>query len=154
MDREKAPVWIKVLAVLYAAIMLWLLLGQRIGRTTVNGSEYFAQYLILTPFTTVNRFWTVLKNGGSRGNVIHAFVNLVGNVIMFIPLGIFPSVLCRKLRGFWRCMLFCAAVIILVELTQLLARLGTCDIDDLILNLFGAALGYMMLTVITKISKK
>ena len=37
-----------------------------------------------------------------------------------------------------------ASVIVLVELTQLFTTLGFCDVDDLIFNLTGAALGYAL----------
>ena len=34
-----------------------------------------------------------------------------------------------------------AGIIVLVELTQMLTLLGTCDVDDLILNVLGIWLG-------------
>ena len=74
--------------------------------------------------------------------MIHAFVNLAGNVVMFIPLGAFAALFDGEKASFWRCMARSAAIIISVELIQLVTMLGTCDIDDLILNMVGAAIGY------------
>ena len=47
-----------------------------------------------------------------------------------------------KLRKLWRTLLTTGLIITLVELIQLFTLVGSCDIDDLILNLLGAAMGY------------
>lgn len=70
--------------------------------------------------------------------------NLFGNIVLFIPLGLWIPVLFPSFRTFFR---FTAAVIVLllaVELTQLVTRVGTFDVDDLMLNTLGAWLGYAM----------
>ena len=47
-----------------------------------------------------------------------------------------------RLKGLWRVLGASAAAVICVEICQMLTLLGRCDIDDLILNLLGTALGY------------
>jgi len=71
-----------------------------------------------------------------------ALFNLVGNVVLFIPLGIFIPVVFPKTDTFCRTMLWAAAVMLCVEIVQLVSLLGSLDVDDLILNLVGAAIGY------------
>ena len=144
MERRKSPLWAKVFFVIYAAVMIWLLFGQRLGYPRTEYGEYFAQNIILTPFRTITRFIGVLRDGGSFGGIIHAFVNLLGNIVMFIPLGLLLPLVRTKRMGFWRCMTWCALIIIFVEGLQLVTMLGTCDIDDLILNMMGAAEGYLL----------
>lgn len=148
MERRNTPLWVKLAFVIYAAAMLWLLFGQRLGYPRVSYGEYFDKNVILTPFLTIKRFTAVLKNGSSSYRTLHAFVNLVGNVIMFVPLGVFWPLIRRRKLKFFRCMLECVIIIAAVELIQLFAMLGTCDIDDLILNLAGAAIGYMILKLL------
>ena len=75
--------------------------------------------------------------------VRHAFVNLAGNVIMFVPLGVFLPVIWKRLRSFWWFLLTSASLILLVEVLQYVTGLGSCDIDDLILNLPGTMLGWL-----------
>ena len=43
-----------------------------------------------------------------------------------------------------------STIITAVELTQLFTLLGSCDIDDLILNVVGAAVGYGLFKCLTK----
>ena len=47
--------------------------------------------------------------------------------------------------------LLCAALIITaVEIAQLLTLVGSCDVDDLILNLAGSTVGYILYKIISK----
>ena len=73
-----------------------------------------------------------------------AVVNLVGNVVMFIPLGFGLPWANAPLRRFWKTLLVSAGIIILVETIQLITLLGHCDVDDLILNLIGVSAGYLL----------
>ena len=71
-----------------------------------------------------------------------ALINLLGNVVMFVPLGLFLPLIFTKLRKLWRTLFTVTLLIAVVEIAQLFTLLGSCDVDDLILNLLGAALGY------------
>lgn len=71
--------------------------------------------------------------------------NVIGNILLFLPLGFFLLYLSPKVRAwsvsryFW----IMAAVIFGVELAQLLLMCGQFDIHHFLLNLLGACLGYM-----------
>lgn len=135
----------------YGVCMLWLLFGQRLDE--IPKGEYcqlFSQRLILTPFRTIGRFWRVLRHSTNPQNLRLAAVNLVGNVVMFMPLGFFPPLLWKKTKKFWQVLLFTILVILGVELLQSVTLLGYCDIDDVILNLAGALTGYGIWKLISK----
>lgn len=125
----------------YCALMLWLLFN-RPGYT--EGIPYWQQLLPnlnLTPFRTLRLFLGLLND--HRPYLVRAaLVNLLGNVVMFVPLGLFLPLIFTKLRKLWRTMLSAALLITAVEITQLFTLVGSCDVDDLILNLLGAILGY------------
>lgn len=125
----------------YGALMLWLLF-HRPGY--VDGVPYLqqvAQNLNLVPLRTLKLFLRLLSH--HRPHLVRtAVINLAGNVIMFIPLGFFLPALFRKLRRLWNVLLTVALLITAVEAVQLFTLVGSCDVDDLILNLVGAALGY------------
>ena len=132
---------------IYGAIMLWLLFD-RVGG--IEGMPYWNQIranLNLEPFHTIRLFLKVLD---SQVYSASAIINLGGNVIMFIPLGFFLPLVFPALGKFWRTILATALIIIAVELTQLFTLLGSCDIDDLILNVVGAAIGYSLFKCLTK----
>ena len=63
---------------------------------------------------------------------------------MFTPLGFFLPCIWDSLQKFRRCIFCVVGVIVLIELIQLFTLLGSCDIDDLILNVVGAAAGYWL----------
>ena len=75
-------------------------------------------------------------------------LNLIGNVLMFIPVGVFWPLCFKKLDSIWKVTLAGCGFSLIIELLQLLCRFRTTDINDLILNTLGAflgALGYFLI---------
>ncbi len=128
---------------LYAACMLWLLFGQRFGDVDISGyQQQLMTNMNLQPFATVRLYIRLLSGGYSETLVRHAFINLAGNVVLFVPLGVFLPGIWPRMRKFFVFVLTVVAGIIGVEILQLLTLLGSCDVDDLLLNVAGAALGF------------
>ena len=124
----------KILFVLYSVLMLWLLFDRAGYDPTL---PYWVQLRYnLTPLHTIKLFWNIMPSTA-------AIINLGGNVIMFIPLGFLLPRAFKKLNKLFRCFFTATLIIILVELTQLFTLLGSCDIDDLILNMVGIVLGFI-----------
>lgn len=71
-------------------------------------------------------------------------LNLGGNVIAFLPYGAFLPTIWKKLRKFWMVVLFSFEFSLIVELIQLVLKVGCFDVDDMILNTLGGALGYLL----------
>jgi len=70
--------------------------------------------------------------------------NVGGNIVLFIPMGVFVPVLFPKARV-WSWGQFILKAILLVaaiELVQLLLMCGQGDIDDIILNVSGMCIGF------------
>ena len=138
----------------YGILMLYLLFIR--GRHAVDGVPYWEQVLNnynLTPFHPVGKYWPLLTNreyyvekweaySVYRYHARHAFINLAGNVAMFVPLGFLLPAASEKKRTFFRTFFTAAGLIVAVEVLQLFTLLGSCDVDDLILNLGGVILGY------------
>ena len=123
--------------------MLWLLFGQRIEGGHIDISLRGESWKInLVPFETVRRYWHLLQNKTSPDLLLHAVVNLVGNVVMFVPLGWLLPQVWRRFHSFFRTMFFAVGLICLVEVLQYITGRGSCDIDDLILNTAGVLLGF------------
>jgi len=119
------------MAVLYILIMGNLLFVS--GRTP--GMYY--QYN-LVPFETIRPL--LLER--ERYHTDAWVKNLFGNIVLFIPLGIWIPWLFRRCRSF---LTFTSTVVLLllgVEVTQLITRVGSFDVDDIILNTIGAWVGY------------
>ena len=130
-----------ILFAVYCVLMLWLLFD-RPGY--IDGIPYWDQLLPnlnLMPFRTLRLFFGLLRD--HRPYLVRtALINLLGNVVMFVPLGLFLPLIFLRLQKLWRTLFTVTLLIAVVEIAQLFTLLGSCDVDDLILNLLGAALGY------------
>lgn len=67
-------------------------------------------------------------------------VNIVGNIIMFVPWGFGLVLLWKKNRIVPRILLWSAALPLFIETWQLFAG-RSVDVDDFILNFAGSAIG-------------
>ncbi|QGU03199.1 VanZ like family protein [Corynebacterium kalinowskii] len=67
--------------------------------------------------------------------------NAVGNMVLFVPLGILAYHLLRDVR---RTVLLGLAISFTIEMLQYVFALGISDTDDLILNTLGAFIGAML----------
>ncbi|APO45478.1 hypothetical protein BS614_16610 [Paenibacillus xylanexedens] len=119
------------MAVLYILIMGNLLFVS--GRTPRMHYQYN-----LVPFETIRPLLLERERYHTEAWV----KNLFGNIVLFIPLGIWIPWLFRRCRLF---LTFTSTVVLLllgVEVTQLITRVGSFDVDDIILNTIGAWIGY------------
>ena len=131
----------KVLFLVYCAGMLWLLFDRERSLVELDYWSQVQQNMNLEPFRTIKLFWNVLDREEYRSLAI---INLGGNIGMFIPLGFFLPMLWKSLRKWWKTWLATLGIMLIVELAQLFTLRGTFDVDDLILNLLGAAVGYVI----------
>ena len=128
----------RMLFEIYCLVMLFLLFLQRSPHASGGYLETLRGSLNLVPGETIGRFLAVWESPAYHRAAI---INLVGNVVMFVPLGFGLPWVNPRLRRLWKTLLVSAGIIIAVELVQLVTLLGRCDVDDLILNLIGVAVG-------------
>lgn len=108
----------------------------------------------LKPFQTI-RFYLF----SHRVPTIVAFRNIAGNILAFMPIGILIPLLRRDL-SLGLTILVGFGLSACIEVTQFVTGLGSADIDDIILNVFGAmsicvllSAGDFMMTAVKKIRK-
>ena len=83
-----------------------------------------------------------------------ALLNLIGNVLMFVPVGVvFPSVY-RQLNTHGRAIAAGVGFSLAIELMQLPFYDRVSDIDDLLLNTAGYLLGYLIYNAVMRIKRK
>lgn len=78
-------------------------------------------------------------------------MNIIGNITMFIPVGIVWPVCFKKLNNIGKTILAGAGYTLLIELSQLFCYGRHTDIDDLILNTTGVAVGAVIVFAIRKV---
>ena len=83
-----------------------------------------------------------LVNLFDYGIMSEAVINFVGNTTMFIPIGIIFPIVFKKLDTPLKNLAAGAGVSLLIEILQLPFYDRVSDIDDLLLNTLGFAIGY------------
>lgn len=83
-----------------------------------------------------------------------ALKNLLGNIVPFIPFGFLLPVTYKKLNSAIKVLCIGISSILLIEFFQLFSKLGSFDIDDIILNMIGIICGYFMILLINRVFKK
>ena len=132
----------RVLFLIYlAGLCYFLFFAENYGR--IFGQENYRYNLI--PFKEIERFWIYRKELG-----IHSFFNLAGNILGFMPAGFFIPMLWEERKGFWFTACVTFEMSLLLEILQLIFRVGSFDVDDLILNTLGGILGYLLLKMVEK----
>lgn len=141
----KKPWLAKAVFVLYLCIMVYLLFLQRIKYFYLSEHITYLQMLKssinLVPMRSVAIFIRNLVSNDSYW-ARHAVVNLVGNVLMFVPGGFLLPMVYSRARSFKNTCIICLVSLGIIETIQLFILLGSLDIDDIILNMAGIMLGY------------
>lgn len=83
---------------------------------------------------------------------LNSFENLAGNILVFLPFGILFPMLDRNYRKAWNVLLNVFLLVLGIEIFQLCSAFGAFDVDDILLNCFGAWLGYIIFCISIKIT--
>ena len=136
----------KVLFVLYIIFLIYFLcLAEWYGRTG-TGEEYRYN---LELFKEIRRFITYREQLG----MFAVFANLFGNILIFVPYGFFISMAAVR-RGFFKTLFLSFGLSLCVETVQLFTRVGSFDVDDILLNTAGGVLGYILFAICNGIRRR
>lgn len=142
-NRKILHVFSWILFTIYLVVMVYFLFFcEQLGR--VPSDEYRYN---LKPFTEIKRYLNYIQELG----YFYVILNLAGNVICFMPLGFVLPVLSNRKWGIFRITFVSFLASVLVELIQLVSKLGSCDVDDIIMNTCGGLLGYILFLICNKI---
>jgi glycopeptide antibiotics resistance protein len=105
-------------------------------------SDQTYQSINLIPFSTISFYLSGEVNG------LISFYNLAANIGLFLPFGVFLKMKeCTIFQLFYIPIFF----ISLIELLQYFSHRGSMDIDDLILNVMGFYIGYLLHPLFKKV---
>ncbi len=137
----------RIVFLIYLGVLFYLLFFSVFtGRSEVY-EEYHYNFI---PFEEIRRYLGLSKSGGS----FVRFFNIEGNILAFLPFGFFLPFLWKRFRHFYRTVLSTAAFSLIVELLQLVTKVGTCDIDDVLLNTLGGVIGYLLFLAVRRITER
>lgn len=136
----------KVLFLLYVGFLIYFLfVAEWYGRTEI--AEDYRYNLEL--FKEIRRFITYREQLGT----FTVLANLAGNILIFVPYGFFISMASRS-RGFFKTLFCSMGLSLAVEIVQLFTRVGSFDVDDILLNTIGGVLGYISFVICNGIRRK
>ena len=128
-----------ILFILYVlALIYFLFFSEEYGRAAMEERQY--RYNLI-PFVEIRRFWVYRKQLG--------FMAVVTN-----PFGFILPVILDKMRSGWLIVLAGFGLSVTVEVIQLITKVGCFDVDDMILNTAGAALGYLLFFICDHLRRK
>ena len=93
----------------------------------------------LVPFKEIKRF----VNHFWQLGLTAVLANIAGNVVAFMPFGFCLPLIADHRIKFFGCMLYTFGLSLAIELIQLVSKVGSFDVDDLMLNTLGGVLGYL-----------
>jgi glycopeptide antibiotics resistance protein len=115
----------------------------RIGHLMLNFGGTHEGPANLVPFKTILPYLL-----GEKGWMI-AGINLVGNIVLLVPIGFLVPFVYRNMT--WKkSVVLAVAAGLAIEGMQAVFRVGIFDIDDIILNGIGVMTGYWAFTILAK----
>jgi len=148
MNAKKYP---KILFGSYVIFLLWI---SFIGISILYPTRLYGNYgdvaHNLIPFGSITAYFINFN----QYNFNTWFYNTFGNVLVFIPLGIFLPLVFDAIKRITQVIIFIFMCSLLIELLQYVTLLGVFDVDDIILNLIGGISGFLITIPIKKMKKK
>ena len=96
----------------------------------------------IDPSYNLHLFWSYEEWGVQKEQIL-------GNVIMFIPFGIFGAEIFK-----WEIIPIAASFSFIIEVIQLISQRGLCEFDDIFHNTIGCAIGFGVYKLIKYVSKR
>ena len=132
---------------LYLLLLIyWMFFAEEWGRSMLSGDYHYN----LVPLREIRRYLVYYEQIG----LWRVLWNLAGNVVGFMPFGALLPLVGSKRLGFWKTVLYSFEMTLLIEISQLILRVGSCDVDDMILNTLGGCLGYLVYVLIIRPKEK
>lgn len=123
----------------YILLLIKILLWSRVSFLELfDNQRTLFRSINLIPFHSINQY----LSGSSDTIRRFAFGNVIGNIVIFIPLGLYLPLFKKDKRVLVN-LLFIFFVSLVVEILQGLLGIGVSDIDDIILNSLGGGIGIL-----------
>jgi glycopeptide antibiotics resistance protein len=128
-----------ILFMLYLSYLIYLTFFSRL-----YGRAYIFRSINIIPFKTIIEFLT------AKINTDIIVTNIIGNIAAFMPMGFLLPIIFKRLKTINRLIAAILFATVSIEVIQYIAGVGATDIDDIILNLSGGILGYLIYKVFVK----
>lgn len=146
-QKKYEKIVFRILFAIYVLLVIYFLFfAETTGRTLSDRTYHYN--LIL--FKEIKRFIVYREQLGTFA----VTANLVGNVLIFLPFGMLVPFLTKRFKQFWGVVLLTFELSVLVEVVQLVTKVGSCDVDDILLNTIGGMLGFACYAIAVRCRRK
>ena len=135
--KKITRIFSSILLIVYIGYLLYL-----VFLSPYYGRGYLHRSYNLIPFKTI------IKYAFSSHNLKISVVNIVGNIFAFLPMGFLVPLAIPKANKFKNIVIIVLIATSCIEIIQLIMGVGTCDVDDVILNLVGGIIGFKIYKVL------
>lgn len=130
----------------FVVLFYFLFFSEELGRTYSERTYHYN----LIPFHEIRRFIVYRRILGWKAVVL----NLWGNILAFLPFGFFLPIHSMRCQKFRYTAFYSFELSLSVELLQLVLKVGSFDVDDLLLNTVGGCLGFLVYTAVIHFWRK
>lgn len=123
-------------------LLIILFLSSRGNWSNLTLIEYIRRFSNFVPFKTIR--WFVQGINNHSMNLDIPIKNIFGNLLIFLPMGLYLPCIFKKFRTLGHFFIGIFIILVFGEVLQLLLRRGSFDIDDMILNVIGATIGFII----------
>ena len=148
-DNKPMIINLYIFFALYLLLLLTLTMFDSMwGRSGINinisNLSNMKQNINLIPFKTISEY---IREFNSMYSTRTVLFNLLGNLVALMPMAFFLPLLFKKQNKYKYFAITTTGIILLIEFLQLITSSGRFDIDDIILNLFGALILYSIIRI-------
>lgn len=138
MKANSSRIWMIVFYLLFAAYVCFAI--KIILFKTIPLSKAFTHPLLELRSVNLIPLRTIIDFIREPLDLVMAMTNILGNIAIFVPFGIFISYIGKKKSlGYQTLILFLTTLSI--EIVQYILALGSTDVDDILLNVLGGLIG-------------
>ena len=136
---------IKIVFYIYIAIVIKVIIFKYPWEDLKAIMDTWEKGVILEGLDTANfTLFKTIKMYINYSYKLNSFENLVGNVVVFVPFGFLLPYIQEKSRKLPVVVLNAFLFVLGIEVFQLFSAFGAFDVDDILLNCFGAVLGWIL----------
>lgn len=146
--RTQPAVWLSYLILYIIVLVAFLLFKNHLFALPRKINPTLTEILLLEdpgeitinlqPLATIKLFLAAMEQPQM---ILPSLVNIIGNVICFMPIGILYPLYRQGQRYVRGTLVISLATSLMVEASQLLTGWGVFDVDDLLLNFLGGIIG-------------
>ncbi|MCX4343473.1 MAG: VanZ family protein [Kineothrix sp.] len=139
---------IKIVFYIYIAIVIKVIIFKYPWEDLKAIADTWEKGVILEGLDTANfTLFKTIKMYINYSYMLNSFENLAGNIVVFVPFGFLLPYVQKGAAKFPVLLLNAFLFVVGIEVFQLFSAFGAFDVDDILLNCFGASMGWVIYRV-------